>query len=453
MTQRFTLPTPRARRASDGGEIAKSTLLLEVVTPIFGGGTKPRDVDEVDVIRVPSIRGNLRFWWRALQAPKFADPKALFDAESSLWGCAASGDPARSSPKSGRSSVDAVLRILAAHDAFDQDDVNPRSDTSYALWPARAEKVGTSAARRRKPGAQFELTLFMPKSRERGVLDAVRAWILFGGYGGRTRRGLGSLCLRHGDLSMPKQALSAAFQGAFGYDVFASGASVLRDTPSLADARCLVGPEYRDAGRAWETAVKWLSDFRQGSAGKEGDRAREPAGGKPQSNRPSLSNWPEPDKIRHLTGKTGTHPPRHNATPAWPRAGFGLPIVGRFQGKDRSGGYFTSEPGQFDLRWTDGTRVYDRLASPLILKALPLAGGSFVPCALWLSRAYPAGDVVVAEKARGGGVMRKANSAAPFDRLVAAGDTPRFSALAGKATLRDAFCDWLVRHGATEITR
>jgi len=57
-----------------------------------------------------------------------------------------------------------------------------------------------------------------------------------------------------------------------------------------------------------------------------------------------------------------------------------------------------------------------------------------VPCALWLNRAYPAGEVVLR------GVN---NSAAPFDRLVASGDTPRFSALAGKHSLREAFLDWL----------
>lgn len=453
MTQRLTLPSPRARRARDGSEITQIALQLEVVTPIFGGGTKPRDVDEVDVIRVPSIRGHLRFWWRALQSPKFAEPEALFEAETSLWGGAASDDATPALARGGRSSVDVALRMLGAHDTYDEEDINPRSDTSYALWPARGDREGTPLARRRKPGARFEMTLFIPKSRECEVVDAVRAWILFGGYGGRTRRGLGSLCLRQGDLSLPKRALRSEFEGAFEYDVFAAGAAILRDTATLAGARCLVGAEVRDAGRAWETALKWLSDFRQGSAGGKGDRAREPAGSKPQPNRPSVSNWPEPDKIRHITGKTGSHPPRHNATPAWPRSAFGLPIVGRFQPKDRSGGSFASEPGQFDLRWTDGREVRDRLASSLVVKALPLAGGSFVPCALWLNRANPGGDVVLTEKARGGRPVPRAGSAAPFDRLVAAGDIPQFSALAGKTTLRDAFCDWLVGHGATEITR
>lgn len=87
---------------------------------------------------------------------------------------------------------------------------------------------------------------------------------------------------------------------------------------------------------------------------------------------------------------------------------------------------------------------HDRLASPLIVKALPLANGEFVPIALWLNRAYPQNGEVVLR-----GVC---NSAAPFDRLVAAGDQPRFSALAGRQSLREAFFYWLhARYSTTMV--
>jgi CRISPR-associated protein Cmr1 len=344
--------------------------------------------------------------------------------------------------------------MLSPHEDYDVGEIGMPSVTSYALWPARGDKTGAPPARRRQPGAQFEVTLVMAKRREREVLDAARAWILFGGYGGRARRGLGTLRLRNGALVIPKHASKDEVERAFGHDVFALGTPFFNDTPCLAGARLLVGAEVQDAAKAWETALKWLSDFRQGSSGKKGDRAREPGTDKNQPSRPSISNWPEPDKIRHLTGKIGSHKPRHNAIPTWPRAGFGLPILGRFQSKDRDGGYFANEPRQFDLRWEeDGIGVHDRLASPLIVKPLALSGGGFVPCALWLNRANPPGQVVCAEKVTGGKLVAKANSAAPFDRLVSEGDVPRFSALADKASLRDAFCDWLVKNGVTEITK
>jgi len=77
------------------------------------------------------------------------------------------------------------------------------------------------------------------------------------------------------------------------------------------------------------------------------------------------------------------------------------------------------------------------------VKALPLADGTFVPCALWLNRAHPANSEVI--------VKGTNSSQAPFDRLVAAADTPRFSALTNKQSLRQAFLDWLQTNYKTTV--
>jgi CRISPR-associated protein Cmr1 len=213
------------------------------------------------------------------------------------------------------------------------------------------------------------------------------------------------------------------------------------DVPILAGASLIVGNEsVVDASEAWEIALGWLKEFRQGT--KSG--ARERAGSKAQPKRDSISNWPEPDKIRHLKGETRSHAPQHNRTPAWPRAGFGLPINGRFQRLARDGSPL-HEPGPFELRWREsknGTE-HDRLASPLIVKALPLADGQYLPCALWLNRAYPEGEVFL---------KGEKNSGAAFDVLVACNDQARFSALRDKASLREAFISWLITmQGVKEI--
>jgi CRISPR-associated protein Cmr1 len=126
-----------------------------------------------------------------------------------------------------------------------------------------------------------------------------------------------------------------------------------------------------------------------------------------------------------------------------------LPIIGRFQRTPRGGGASYHEPPDFTLKWRErGPRERDedvserrpreRLASPLILKALPLANGRFVAIALWLHRAWPEGDVVLVI---GSGAIR--NSAARFDTLEANGEESWFTPLAGKTTLRSAFFDWL----------
>ncbi len=435
-----TLPAPRCRRARGGPCCATIAVRVEVATPILGGSSQTRAVDEIDVIRPVTVRGHLRFWWRALHGDQFSTPGDLYAAESALWGRAAS-DGAGRSPVEVRVDVDRrggideePIRLYGAH----------ATPGAYALWPAREQaKDRVPTAPRRLPGTRFTLTLLVPEARATEVRHAVHAWLLFGGYGSRTRRGVGSFrVVGDADAWLPTQPTREAFAALFGRDVFAPPSRPASDTPWLAGAALHIGAAHRDACGAWTTALDWLKDFRQGTRGGPGERAREPGDGKPQPARPSVSNWPEADKIRHLRGKTKAHPPRHNARPAWPRAGFGLPIVGQFQDKARDGGRLV-EPGPFELRWRAGPDDHDRLASPLIVKALPLADDTFVPCALWLHRAYPPGEVIL---------QGTAGSGAAFDLCVAPGDKPLFSALAGKGTLRTAFLAWLcARHQATVV--
>ncbi len=432
-----SLPARGMRSMRGGPAMSSFCVAVEVVTPILGGGSQTRAIDDVDVIRPATVRGHLRFWWRALHGHEFANAKALYTAESVLWGNAATDE-------GGRSAVGIRIELQRAGE-MDTSDIHPvKTQGAYALWPARAERMtNTPAAPRRKPGTRFRLVLTAPMDHEPDVRNVVRAWLLFGGYGSRTRRGLGSLTATEDARTwLPITRAREAFATLFGRDVFAPPSMQTVDTPWLAGAALHVGKAERDALKAWTTALDWLKEFRQGTNGGPGHRAREPGTGKPQPNRPSISNWPEPDKIRHLRGKKAAHPPRHNDAPAWPRAGFGLPIIGRFQTQSRNGGRY-DEPGPFELRWRSGQNERDRLASPLIVKAMPLADGTFVPCALWLNRAYPAGQVILR------GVN---NSQAPFDRLVGAGDTPRFSALANKQSLRQAFLDWLqAKHQTTTV--
>ena len=433
------LPPPHNRASRAGPLRSEFTVCLKTITPVLGGAVTPRTVDEVDVIRAPSVRGHLRFWWRALYGHQYATASELFAAESALWGRAAD-------EKGGRSAVELGIRD---HSRSQVDSSNVRlGDTgAYALWPARETRadgaIKDPAAPRWKPGLVFALSVLAPRDKEREVKNAIRAWVLFGGYGGRTRRGVGSLTVEGAAQDwLPSVASRGALKEVFGHEVFVPEEA--RSTlPWLAGARLFTSTPDRDAIKAWTTALGWLRDFRQGHQGGQGERAREPdpSGG----NRPSISNWPEADKVRHLTGKTRGHQPKHNATPAYPRAGFGLPIIGRFQ-KDGRDSRQLNEPDDFELRWRSSDGDHDRLASPLIVKAMPLANGTFASIALWLNRKMPEGSMVYLKGVPG--------SEAPFDRLIAPGDKTRFKPLEGKKTLRDAFLDWLVAtKRATEVVR
>ena len=59
---------------------------IQVITPIFGGGVKAGKNDSVTPIRPSSIRGHLRFWWRAICRAKFETADQLFDREGEIWG-------------------------------------------------------------------------------------------------------------------------------------------------------------------------------------------------------------------------------------------------------------------------------------------------------------------------------------------------------------------------------
>lgn len=448
------LPAAKPRVARGAPELVELRVQLEVVTPILGGSHQTRALDDVDVIRAPSVRGHLRFWWRALYGAQYANIDALYQRESALWGRAATDG-------GGRSAVGIRISVEGTPGSPDTSDIDlQQTPGAYALWPARAERrqgqVVKPPAPRRKPGTKFVLALKVAgtDNDEVEIKNALRAWILFGGYGGRTRRGLGSLKVI-GNVNgwLPTAATREALTSLFGVDVFTAPTRTPGDVPWLGGAALQIGQADDDAQKAWTTALDWLKEFRQGTTNHPPlGRAREPGTGKAQPSRPSISNWPEADKIRHIKGKTHAHAPRHNSTAAWPRAGFGLPIIGQFQTQDRRGQRFDSrnppnggydEPGAFELRWRAGNVEHDRLASPLIVKALPLADGSFAPCALWLNRAHPANGEVV--------LRHTNNSQAPFDRLVASGDTPQFAALANKTGLRRAFLDWLLATKRTTV--
>ncbi len=58
----------------------------ELITPLFGGGVMPQQADPISIIRATSVRGQLRFWWRATRGGQFVSIEELRKAEEVLWG-------------------------------------------------------------------------------------------------------------------------------------------------------------------------------------------------------------------------------------------------------------------------------------------------------------------------------------------------------------------------------
>jgi CRISPR-associated protein Cmr1 len=426
------VPSPPDWQAPPGGETI--TLHLKLITPMFGGGYEPREVDTVNPIRAASIRGHLRFWWRALYGGSHRNAAELLQAEEKLWGTM-------------ETPGQVGIRITTtSKPVVENSDVSMGAPDAYALWPARATWGDTPqpAAQRLQQDFTFQLTCSYPKSLSEQVRQTLTAWVLFGGIGGRTRRGCGSLTVLGNEAGrfLPKRADAGELIRLLPAMDPAGTSPKASQLPLLAGADLAAGSvANRSALQAWYEALKWLREFRQGHSGPNGGRAREPD---PDGrNRPSVSNWPEADKVRHLVGKPNhlkwAHQPRHNSTPAWPRASFGLPIIGQFQQKTHTNQRWSDhgefEPKGFEIIWRDSEGAErERLASPLIIKPMALATGEYVACALWLRRAYPQGKACI----RG-----RRGSEAPFDQLVAPGDSAKFSPLRSASSMREAFLTWL----------
>lgn len=434
------VPQRRNVKVRHGSETTEIELTLMNVTPILGGGVHTRQLDQtVDRVRVPSVRGQLRMWWRAL----YAHRPDLASSEAELWGGAGHA--------AGRRSAVEISVVTKTSDWGPQDvdptDIALSQPHGYALFPAKATRREPAAPRWR-PGRKFTVRLIGPRSIEPELRNTVRAWILFGGYGSRTRRGVGSLTVADsGERAgwLPSSATRLAFTTLFGEDVLVAVASLAAgETPLLRGAHLVAGPPSPDPTSAWGVAIGWLREFRQGRPGSPGpatipqDHAR--LYGSP--NRPGLSNWPEADKVRHKlaapAGASWTHGPRHNDDPAWPRGVFGLPIVGQFGAEEATPS--AGRPIPFELVWHDGTKERERLASPLVVKPMALANGQFAPLALWLFRALPGGEVQL----RGNRA-----SAAPFGKLVGtrgdASETAQFQPLNAGGNLRDIFLNWVLK--------
>jgi CRISPR-associated protein Cmr1 len=354
-----------------------------VGSPVHGGGVGWEDSDEkrhlrridsVTPIRGTAIRGQLRFWWRATSgclAPSIAEMR---DREATLWG-------AGSIP--GLVSLDVESADIQAKSEDVYDSVPPKE--AGKGWQSRARDpdlgygafaVQPKAGLPTKPQPGFvtrlsgnatltlswnpafrklpELLARELEERREEVTLALHSWLLFGGIGGRTRRGFGAVFAQNGvDLPDPESFLARLKNGT---------ANLLPLVPSLIDARLVHGRACEGPDQAHRAALRQLRLFRQGvNVGRDADR----------ENHPKRSRWPEPDELRRLTGSHAKHAPIQTVH-KFPRAVFGLPIIFHFKKGDGDPLDPTLQPERFE-----------RMASPLILRPLSI-GGQYCPGAIRL---------------------------------------------------------------------
>lgn len=416
---------PASHPPSGAPGVVALSAKVRVITPVLGGGVAPFEPDEVDVVRVPSIRGSLRWWWRALQPALSID--ALRLAERRVWGGV--GD---TPDTCAASRVRVAVRVLqrgtvqpaGSHKQRQGGGLRALPDWSagasygYALFPLQRtgdeRRAWTSHAdmptRSQRSALEFELVVRcedLAEDERDLVRRTVAAWLTLGGYGARSRRGFGAMAATGVDAAAVLRDLATL------------GAVAPAERPTLGGAIVLQGPPTKTAGEAHRALLAALQEFRQGTSFGRNPGEHKTFG---------RSRWPEADSLRAIRRR---HDPRHRpridvARVSAPRAAFGLPIGVSFIDREdaAANGVLTSEHG-------------DRWASPLLLRPVQI-GDAFVPVALAIQGHRPTH-------------ARLDEHRLPVlcdgPRLDGAFDVVRDALRASGGDALDAFANWLVRRG------
>lgn len=358
------------------------------LTYVFGGGVKVRDHekhgDTVTPVRVASVRGQLRFWWRACNPSRCTTVEELRQREGEIWGTT-------SRASSVEITVLAQPRLPRRVPVFEYNEkkrlvpCNGMREIAYGAFPLQPSREAQQAGG--QPwvlfdygSAPFSLRFTYPEGVREDVEAALWSWETFGGLGGRTRRGFGAISRADGQSMLVATGISRY-----------GGHPKIPGVPSLHLARFENTKEtFGDPLQAWKAALGLLQKIRQGEGYGRNDRpqnSRKPAG---------RSRWPEPDEIRRLTGKSA---PAHKnpvvTVQRFPRAVFGMPIVFHFNPGSHDEPGSQGDPDMKPLQLLPAES--ERFASPLILRPLP-AGEGFHAAALALCSDLPKLKLVADQK-------------------------------------------------------
>ena len=363
MSRNTSMDPPVFQFKAAAGEIRTYRFL----TYVFGGGVKvnsevdkhERFFDERTPVRAASIRGQLRFWWRACNPSGCTTLQELRQKEGEIWGTTSrpsqvTVEVVRNLPKP------AGVRVYEYNERGGLVAPKVLAPLAYAAFPLQPDR--DARAQRTAAGVlfdygknTFDLKLTYLDSLKEDVQTALWAWETFGGLGARTRRGFGAVQRVSPTPEQAEVDIEAKLRGLETNPRIAG-------VPSLSGARYDRSPEsHLRSLDAWKEGLAHLQRLRQGvKVGRNTSSFGKPAG---------RSYWPEPDEIRRLTRESS---PRHRrpATDvrAFPRAAFGLPIIFHFQ-TSRHEPDTLGEPEDSQLK-PAGEKV-DRFASPLILRPVP----------------------------------------------------------------------------------
>ncbi len=160
--------------------------LCEIVTPMFIGGAEPKQAE----LRAASIKGSLRFWWRALYGSN--NLNEMKERENEIFG---STDGKSKIKIKINANLKPVLKNLPKGAMFKVKgfSLNIIDYLAYGLYTYKRGKGNVYTKEFFEPQKHFEIILSYPEEFKNDILTSFKALIYFGGVGSRTRNGFGSL--------------------------------------------------------------------------------------------------------------------------------------------------------------------------------------------------------------------------------------------------------------------
>jgi len=316
-------------------------LTIKTITPMFGGGAVEREVGE-SPIRASSIRGHLRFWWRATTRLRYSSAEELYQIERNIWGDVENPSPVTLQVEVTKPGEDVSPDVYRGNARL-----GPKA--GYFLYPFAGSQNQVEASGRKNVEFVLRVTYQSEFPSEPEVRRAIRAWLTVGGIGARTRRGCGAIVCD--DNSWLPQSINDTnyFQSIMPQQESHNHFS------SLSGGWVCVGPLVSNSEEAWMNLGSFWSRFRKGHfTGKR-------PGYKPMDG----CEWSD-----HRTLKNGVQGSIALAKPY-----LGLPII--YQKFDQAfEGSLTSE-------------TTDRMSSPIILRPIKFADGTIRPMIVFLPGRNP----------------------------------------------------------------
>lgn len=241
-----------------------------VVTPMFLSGAD----QNVAELRLPSFKGALRFWWRALAEER--DTQELRKTEDRLFG----------STRTGVSRV--RMRLVDVNIADGWQNKFPRNSWQSYTGFGLIDKPGQTQRHFIKPSSTFGVRLDGSRCDEttrKQLTDALIALGLVGGLGSRARNGWGSITL----VSLEDEDGNSLWQAPADADELKdeltkcfNGNQRLADWSAFSDQSVFaVGP----AQDTQEKAHEWLAEkYRDALKTLSQDKARREVFGLPRKN-------------------------------------------------------------------------------------------------------------------------------------------------------------------------